>query len=120
MGNEKLGVIVKAISLMEYTMRITSNKKRYPSKYITLIKRIQNKCMDIYECLDTANRINKKEKLERRLMQEKAVLFCDQLSCYVELSMNMSLIGSDTANYWQNKINDVTYMTLAWRKTENQ
>ena len=53
----KLDVIVKAINLMEYTMTITSNRKRYPVKHLTLVKRIQNRCMDIYEYLLDANRL---------------------------------------------------------------
>lgn len=43
MAEQKLDVIVKAIKLMEYSMTVTSNRKRYPIKYIQLIKRIQNK-----------------------------------------------------------------------------
>lgn len=121
MGNEKLGVIVKAISLMEYTMRITSNRKRYPSKYVTLVKRIQNKCMDIYESLMQANRLSKETQLdERLLLQKKAITFCDQLSCYIELSLRMNIVGSNTANYWQKKVNDVLYMTIACNKTEKE
>ena len=42
---------------MEYTMTITSNRKRYPVKHLTLVKRIQNRCMDIYEYLLDANRM---------------------------------------------------------------
>lgn len=58
MAENKLDVIIKAIKLMEYSMTVTSNRKRYPVKYIQLIKRIQNKSMDIYESLLEANRLN--------------------------------------------------------------
>lgn len=51
MAKQRLDVIVKTIKLMEYSMTVTSNRKRYPIKYIQLIKRIQNKSMDIYEFL---------------------------------------------------------------------
>lgn len=54
----ELNVIVKATELMEYTFTITSNRKRYPVKYIQLIKRIQNLSMDIYEYLFDANRLD--------------------------------------------------------------
>ena len=120
MSSVKLEVIGKAISLMEYTMRITSNRKRYPSKYITLVKRIQNKCMDIYESLMQANCLSKELLDERLLLQKKAIIFCDQLSCYIELSLNMNIVGSNTANDWQKKVNDVLYMTIAWNKTEKK
>ena len=56
MGN--FDITSKSTDLMEYTIRITSNRKRYPVKYIQLIKRIQNKSMDIYEFILDANRLN--------------------------------------------------------------
>lgn len=113
---ETLEVIVKATKLMGYSMLETSNRKRYPVKYIPLIKRIQNKSMDIYEFLLDANRLDiHTSKKERLTLQTKAITACDKLSCYIELSMNLERIGSDTAAYWQKQINDVKYMTIAWR-----
>jgi hypothetical protein len=119
MDNQKLDVIVKAIGLMEYTITITSNRKRYPSKHITLVNRIQNTCMNIYEFLLNANRINIESSKEERLeLQTKAITACDELSCYAELSMNLRLISSDTILNWQKKISDVKYMTIGWRNKD--
>lgn len=118
---EKLTVIIKSIELMKYTITITSNRKRYPAKYIQLVQRIQNKAMDIYEFLLDANRLNiGTSKSERITLQTKAITSCDKLSCLVELSMNLSLVGSDTANYWQKQINDVKHMTIAWRERDKK
>lgn len=115
----KLDVIVKAITLMNYTMTITSNRKRYPVKHLTLVKRIQNRCMDIYEYLLDANRLKlDTSKSERQEMQTKAISCCDKLSCYVELSMNLNLIGTDTVSHWQKQIDDIKYMTIAWRSKD--
>lgn len=101
---------------MNYTMTITSNRKRYPVKHLTLVKRIQNCCMDIYEYLLDANRLKlDASKSERQEKQTKAISCCDKLSCYVELSMNLNLIGTDTVAYWQKQIDDIKYMTIAWR-----
>ena len=84
-----------------------------------LIERIQNECMNIYDFLMSANRIqlniHKQERLE---LQTKSISSCDKLSCYVELSMNLNLIGSNTVEYWQKKICDVKYMTIAWRNKD--
>lgn len=119
MDGQKLDVIVKAISLMEYTMMITSNRKRYPVKHITLVKRIQNTCMDIYEYLLNANRINVDESKKERLeLQTKAITACDKLSCYAELSMNLKLVGSDAILGWQKQISDIKYMTIGWRNKD--
>ncbi len=104
---------------MNYTMTITSNRKRYPAKHLTLVKRIQNRCMDIYEYLLDANRLKlDTSKSERQEMQTKAILCCDKLSCYVELSMNLNLVGTDTVSYWQKQIDDVKYMTIGWRSKD--
>ena len=121
MTEQKLNVIVKAIKLMEYTMTITSNRKRYPIKYIQLIKRIQNKSMDIYEFLMEANRLNiDTSKVDRLELQTKAITSCDKLSCFVEMSMNLNLIGSNTVENWQKQISDIKYMTIAWREKDKK
>lgn len=121
MAEQKLDVIVKAIKLMEYTMTITSNRKRYPVKYIQLVQRIQNESMDIYEFLLMANRLNLvTSKVERMELQTKAIAKCDILSCHIELSMKLNLIGSNTVETWQKQIQDVKYMTIAWRTRDKQ
>ena len=113
-NQQKLDAIVKSIQLMDYTMTITSNRKRYPVKYIQIVKRIQNKSMDIYEFLLEANRLNiNTSKVERLELQTKAITACDKLSCFVELCMKLSIIGDNTVKTWQEKINDVKYMTIA-------
>ena len=121
MSEQKLKVIVKAIELMKYTMTITSNRKRYPSKYIQLVKKIQDKSMDIYEFLLDANTTNISiSKSERLELQTKAITSCDKLSCFIELSMNLNLVGSDTVANWQKQVNDVKYMTIAWREKDKK
>lgn len=118
---QKLNVIVKAIELMKYSMTVTSNRKRYPVKYIQLVKRIQNKSMDIYEFLLDANRLNiNTSKIERLELQTKAITTCDKLSCLIELSMELNLIGSNTVENWQKQIEDVKYMTIAWREKDKK
>ena len=121
MAEQKLDVIVKAIKLMEYSMTVTSNRKRYPIKYIQLIKRIQNKSMDIYEFLLEANRLNViSSKSERLDLQTKAITSYDKLSCFVELSMNLNIIGDKVVENWQKQINDVKYMSIAWREKDKK
>ena len=102
-------------------MTITSNRKRYPVKYITLIKRIQEQTMNIYEYLLDANRLKlDTSKLERLELQTRAISCCDKLSCYMELSIELNLIGSDTVSHWQKLVNDVKYMTISWRETDKK
>lgn len=120
LAEARLEVISKSIELMQYTYTITSNKKRFPPKFKILVGKIQEECMNIYSHLMDANRLQlniaKNERLE---LQTKAINSCDKLSCYIEMSMNLKLIGSDTINNFQKKIGDVKYMTIAWRKRDS-
>lgn len=89
-------------------------KPKEAVKHLTLVKRIQNRCMDIYEYLLDANRLKlDTSKSERQELQTKAISCCDKLSCYVELSMKLNLIGSDTVGY-------VKYMSIAWRSKDKE
>lgn len=114
-------VISKSIDLMRYTIQITSNHKRYPRKFIILIQKIQSTSLNIYDSLMRANRLQLQlntEKEERLKLQTEAVTLCDELSCYVQISMDLNLIGSDTVENWQKKISDIKYMTIAWRSKD--
>jgi len=116
MSERKLIVIEKSVQLMEYTYQITSNKKRYPPKYRTLIEKIQNKSADIYDYLMNANLPNMYIPKEERLKSLTMVISsCDRLSCFVELSLKFNLISGETVDCWQGKINDIKYITLALR-----
>lgn len=120
---DTLHVISKSIDLMKYTYIVTSNNKRYPRKYIILVQEIQKTCMSIYKLLMYANRLSLKieaEKSQRIGLQTKTICTCDELSCYVQLSMDLNLIGASTVEYWQKKISDIKYMTIAWRTKDKK
>lgn len=116
-----LDVISKSIDLMKYTMQVTSNHKRYPKKFLILIQKIQSTCLEIYDALMRANRLQLQlntERAERLNLQTEAITLCDELSCFIQLSMDLNLIGSDTVEYWQKKISDIKYMTISWRSKD--
>ena len=118
MAGKTLEVISKSIGLMKYTYTVTSNRKRYPNKFIILIQEMQKTSMAIYKYLMKANRLQLQlntEKEERLRLQTEAITLCDELSCLVQLSMELNLIGSNTVEFWQSKISDIKYMTIAWR-----
>ena len=122
MAENDLKVIVKAKELAVYTFKLTSNVNRYPKKFRhSLVDRIQIRSMDIYETLLEANRINNvTHKRERCEMITRAVTFCDALLFYIELSMNMELLNDKSAQYWSKMVQDVKYMSIAWRTKERQ
>lgn len=108
---------------MKYTYMVTSNHKRYPRKYLTLVQEIQNTCMGIYKSLMYANRLSlniEAEKEQRISLQTKVICDCDELSCFIQLSFELNLIGNDTSEHWQQRISDIKYMVIAWRSKDKR
>lgn len=122
MAENDLKVIVKAKELAVHSFKLTSNCNRYPKKYRhSLVDRIQNKSLEIFETLIEANRINNmSNKRERCETITKAITFCDELLFYIELSMNLGLLNDKSTAYWSKMVADVKYMSIAWRTKERQ
>ena len=122
MAENDLKVIVKAKELAVHSFKLTSNANRYPKKYRhSLVDRIQNKSMDIYETLLEANRIhNVTHKRERCETITKAITLCDEMLFYIELSMLLDLLNAKSAEYWSKMVQDIKYMAIAWRTKEKQ
>ena len=122
MPENDLKVIVKAKDLAAHTFKLTSNCNRYPKKFRhSLVDRMQNKSMDIYENLLEANRThNVTHKRERCEMITRAVTLCDELLFYIELSMMLELLNDKSAEYWSKMVTDVKYMAFGWRKSEQK
>lgn len=120
MAETDLKVIVKAKELAIHTFKLTSNCNRYPKKYRhSLVDRMQIKSMDIHDALLEANRINNViNKRERCEMITKAIMHCDELLFYIELSINLALLADNSAEYWSKMVRDVKYMAIAWRTRE--
>ena len=122
MADTELKVIVKAKELMKHTYVLTSNANRYPKKFRhSLVDRMQIVSMDIYELLLEANRIN--NQTEKRIRCEtitKAIMNCDKLLTYIELSMELNLLNPNSAAYWSKMVSDVKYMSIAWRTAEKK
>nr|DAI20782.1 MAG TPA: Avd-like protein [Bacteriophage sp.] len=117
MAETELKVIMKAKDLAEHTLRVTSNCNRYPKKYrFSLVDKMQNKALEIYEYLYEANRTDLKNfKKERSELQTKAITNCDELLFYIELSMKLNIISMESTEYWSKMVSDIKHMAIAWR-----
>lgn len=122
MAEKEFGVISQAKNLAEHTFRITSNCNRYPKKYrFSLVDKMQNKALEIYEYLYEANRTNLETCLEERSeLQTKAITHCDELLFYIELSMKLNIINVKSMEYWSKMVTDVKHMTIAWRTGDKE
>lgn len=122
MSNTELKVILKAKELAKHTLIITSNANRYPKKFrFSLVDKMQNKSLEIYEKLHEANRTDLKHfKRERQELQTKAITYCDQLLYYIELSHELNIINEKSMEYWSKMVCDVKHLTIAWRTTDSK
>lgn len=95
MASKELTVILKAKDLAKHTLKKTSNCNHYPKKFrFSLVDKMQNKSLEIYECLLEANRTDiKTYKRERLELQTRAITHCDELLYYIELSNSLGLIN---------------------------
>ncbi|MBQ4560247.1 MAG: four helix bundle protein [Tyzzerella sp.] len=122
MSNDKLDVITKAMELAEHTLRVTSNCNRYPKKWrFSLVDKMQNKALEIYEKLHEANRTDLKAyKRERLELQTKAITYCDQLLFYIEMSHKLEIISQKSMQYWSKMVCDIKHMTIGWRTKDRE
>ena len=122
MADNDLKVIVKAKELAVHSFKLTSNSNRFPKKYRhSLCDRIQLRSMDLYETLLEANRINNiTRKFDRCEMITRAILLCDKILFYIELSMMLELVNDKSAEYWSKMVTDIKYMSIAWRTKERK
>lgn len=120
MTNEDLRVITKAKQLAKHTLIMTSNARRYPKKFrFSLVDKIQNKALEIYEMLFEANRTDIKDyKRERLELQTKAITHCDELMYFIELSYELNIINSGSMEAWSKMVMDVKHMAIAWRSKD--
>ena len=120
MANEDLRVITKAKQLAKHTLIMTSNARRYPKKFrFSLVDKIQNKALEIYEMLFEANRTDIKDyKRERLELQTKAITHCDELMYFIELSYELNIINSGSMEAWSKMFIDVKHMAIAWRSKD--
>lgn len=110
----EFNVIVKAKDLVKHTFTITNSTERYPKKYrFTLVNRIQEKAVDIYEMTLEAN-----EHRQRQRLQAKALTYCKELLFFIELSQEMGFISMKSCEYWSKLALEVKYMIAAWKKRD--
>ena len=119
--SKELQVIVKAKELAEHTIRKTSNCKNFPKKYrFTLVDKMQVKSLQIYEKLMEANSTKLADKEKRLELQTQAIIFCDELQFFIELTMRLNIISVREVEFWGNLVSEIKTMTIAWRTRDKE
>lgn len=122
MPGSDMRVIAKAKELAVHSFELTSNNNRYPKKYRhSLCDRVQLKSLNIHDTLLEANRVhNATAKRQRCEMITRAIVYCDELLFYIEVSMRLHILDSKSAAYWSKIVTDVKNMSIAWRTSESK
>ena len=107
-------VFDKAETLIDYTITMTDNIKRYPKKRkFSFVNRMQSIALDTYEYLSNANEV---PLSERRDLQVKALGKINLLLFFIKYSLKKGFISKRQCELWTKKALDVKYLTAAWMK----
>lgn len=120
---DPLRILPVAEDLIDYTLDVTDNAKRYPKKVrFTFVDRIQNIVLEVYDDLLAANEIfpiwTQKDKADRLTLQRNALTACKRLLFFVKLSKKRHYIDEGTFDTWTSKVLDVKVMAAAWYNAE--
>lgn len=122
-NDSPLHVLPVAERLIDYTLDLTDNAKRFPKRVrFSITNKIQGHVMSIYDDLLEANEIfpirTEADRTERLRLQRTALTECKKLLHMIELSKKRTYIDKDTFDYWTKLTLDVKFMTAKWYKAE--
>lgn len=116
-------IVTKAKDLVKHTFEMT-NEKRFPKKYrFTIVNRLHDLTLGIFEHIQEANELDiadPQEYRERNYYQRKAMTKCKTVLFLLELSKERNLISAAQCAAWTKYIFDVKYMAAAWTKQDKQ
>ena len=121
-GEGKYDVLESAKELAGYTIKITSNEKKFPKRYrLSIVNKIQDKAFYIVDCLIMANEIypNTKPEYEQRILyQKQARAACRSMMTMMEIAASTFNVNAGTLQYWTKMARDVRNHTTAWIKKD--
>lgn len=100
---QEFAIITKAKDLVKHTFMMTS-ERRFPKKYrFTIVNRLHDLTLDIFQHIQEANELDltdPQEYRERRYEQKKALTECKTVLFLIELSFEKELISSEQCAEW--------------------
>lgn len=123
-SQSKLEVIVKALDLATYTIRITNNPKVFLPEYrSSLTDDIIRTAKDIYIDAWTANNVLVKTADDwkiRKALQERAARNCNNLLALMQMAKSVFHLKSKRVKYWGEKTITVRGYIRDWRDGDSQ
>ena len=122
-AQQEFAIITKAKDLVKHTFMMTS-ERRFPKKYrFTIVNRLHDLTLDIFQHIQEANELDladPQEYRERRYEQKKALTECKTVLFLIELSFEKELISSEQCAEWTRRVMNVKNMTAKWRKQDRE
>lgn len=116
-------IITKAKDLVKHTFTMT-NGKAFPKKErFCLVNRLQERTIEIFECIQEANELDlsdPREFRERQYLQKRALTRCKTVLFFIELALERGYIDHGSCQYWSKFVLDVKYMTAKWKKQDRE
>lgn len=116
-------IITKAKDLVKHTFLVTDGKG-FPKKYrFTLVNRLQDRTVEIFECIAEANELdltNPQEFRERQDKQKRALTLCKTVLFLIELCYERGCIDIGGCEFWSRRVLDVKFMTAKWKKQDRE
>ena len=117
-----LEVLTKALDLVEYAFKVTSNEKTIPKKFrFTIAAQTQNLALSAYDSMIHANRIypRNKDELNRRLEYHRfAAESMDALLAHIEVCCKLFKFRSP--GYWGALVVNLYSLHRAWANATYQ
>ena len=123
-SQSKLEVIVKALDLATYTIKITNNPKVFLPEYrSSLTDDIIRTAKDIYIDAWTANNVLVKTADDwkiRKALQERAARSCNNLLALMQLAKTVFHLKSKRIKYWTEKTVTVRGYIRDWKEGDSK
>ena len=121
----KLEVIIKALDLADYTIKITANEKVFDPKFRAAITDdLVAHAKDIYLICWTANNIRVTTDIEtykkRKELQDEAIVKCTVFLGMLDIAKKVFHLETRRVTYWGNKIINCRKLIRAWRNADKK
>lgn len=121
MAKKDFDLIIKAKTLSQETIRITSNTNNFPKKYrFSLCNRLQEYSFEILENIVLANFADINDTKTRIQYQTNVITYCELMLFLVEACIDLKIISIGCAERWSSLISGIKYMTISWRKKDKE
>lgn len=114
----KYDVILASKELAGYTIKLTQNEKNFPKRYrLSVTNKIQDKAIEIVDCLIMAQEIFPNTRLEyqqRQLYQKQARAACRSMMTLIEIAADTFGVRAGTFQYWTKEATELRNHLTAW------